>query len=114
MCLPHIFTLHRNKLKAFTRFIWLVVVKLTAEGDLTHTVSLYNCSPRSGDVAICHSVSHAGPLDPDHAAGPLVQTTGHLTPDVPGSGPDQGAGLLRAVRAGMMVGRCRVRPSIGG
>ena len=84
VCLPHIFTLHRHKLKAFTRFIWLVVVKLTEEGDLTHTVSLYNSSPRSGVVTVCHCVSHAGPLDPDHAAGPLVQTTGHLTPDVSG------------------------------
>ena len=51
---------------------------------MTHTVSLYNSSPRSGDVTIGHNVSHAGPLAPDHAAGPLVLTTGHLTPDVSG------------------------------
>ena len=33
VCLSHIFTLHRNKLKAFTKFLWLFFVKLTAEAD---------------------------------------------------------------------------------
>ena len=69
----HIFTLHRNKLKAFTRFIRLVVVKLTAvrrEGD---TVSCHSPPPGpwwSGDVTLCHDVSHAGLRAPDHADGP--------------------------------------------
>ena len=73
VCLPHIFTLHRNKLKAFTRFIRLVVVKLTAvrrEGD---TVSRHIPPPGpwwSGDVTLCHDVSHAGLRAPDHADGP--------------------------------------------
>ena len=40
---------------------------------------------------------HLDPPAEVEGAGPL---TGHLTSDVPGPGPDQGAGLLRAVGAG--------------
>ena len=40
---------------------------------------------------------HLDPAAEVEGAGSL---TGHLTSDVPGPGPDQGAGLLRAVGAG--------------
>ena len=55
-----------------------------------------------GNSPSVRRLEHVQLLHLDSAAeveGAAPLTTGHLTSDVPGPGPDQGAGLLRAVRA---------------